>query len=348
MTSRTVPRSLIEKYGAEVFIAGLEYAERRRQEVFGAAGHDTVQERDKRGRELAQSKKIEQIQNIKIWPLVGLASLQRNKISGWRFWRLAHHFDKAGSGRVKRTEFIEYLKGLGVPAIQVKRWCIQAENAQLIKYNQRKDVFLLVSLGNAAVKLGCAKIGKPASIPINALLSKGWRAHVWAAFLGTLPPRPISREKLELRTGIHPRTQRRYEIAAGVEVRKNYLPTDISPEYLEAYKIHHNTSAAMTWTQKGGAKYIARRLPDIRLSTYQSAKRGRSKKAQKLVNQKGCSQVMQPECHKLFYQTRKGASDKASRVIEAGGVFGLSEVFYLSFVASNANSWRAIPATEAL
>lgn len=219
---------------------------------------------------------------IKLWPMLGIASSRAKMTGGWRLWVLAHALDKpAGSGRVSKNELRGYLDNLGVNRRTQRRWVAQAVKLAIIR--DLGDYYYLASLGKAAVALGCPRVGLPAKIDPVGLVGQGWKAHVWGAYLATLP-RQISQKTKEQITGISPRTQRNYQ--RGIKGRKILNIARLNGPKEAAY-------AAGLKDVLGKAVYlddhkrIIQRLPDqwiINGDYAEPAPKGRSRIAQKHVN----------------------------------------------------------------
>ena len=274
---------------------------------------------------------------IKLWPLVGLAAIQKNKSASWRIWVLAHHLDQQGSGKITRSELWNYLDKLNVGDRKRRRWLSQALKTGLMR--QVGDDFYLASLGRAAYILKARHVGKPATIEnIEALVKPGWKAFVWSAYLATQEGKLISQEKKTELTGITTRTQREWQAQVPGEARQNYTKRGrLTPEQhlqLRYYGRH-------TITNDRGL--ITQRLPDIRivpLDISRMAKKGRSRKAQKQTNFL-YNVVQEPHnIARLFNENANGV--KASLRMIRKQEPKPFEVFELAAVGEQANQWRAI------
>jgi len=233
--------------------------------------------------------------------MLGLASISSHRTGAWRAWTIARDLDPQGCGQVGKRHLLNRLNELQVSHRQVRRWLTAAHRLGL--WTEKQGRLYLVSLAKAAYKLGAPQVGQAAMIDQSALVSKNWRAFVWAGFIATLHDRPISQAKKWDLTGIDPRTQRNYQKQFESNRRGNYAQTDLKPKHI----------GGMMETE-GGAYFVGhnhqviRRLPDIVNvpdTVSKAAPKGRSRKAQKLLNSLFYEEQRNEQFFRLFCETPK-------------------------------------------
>jgi hypothetical protein len=283
-----------------------------------------------------QPKLQHDFERVKIWPELGLAAILHRHAGAWRAWSFARDLDHVGVGHIGRRELWQYLTQLGVGERQRRRWVGDAVRIGLFRvYREQYD---LLSLEKAGLILGCDHIGKPARITSSGLCGAGWRAYVWAGYLATLGNRPVSQAiKAEL-TGIDPRTQRNYQADVPGEARKNYSKTEIKPGDMEGDREVNQR----VLFENGGQ--VFQRLPDIRIVpafVAECCQRGRSKKAQKLLNSSSLEGRGSEYTPRLFCSSSKQL--KATiRKISRSDRTPPNEVFRLVWPGKNANLYQSI------
>ena len=276
---------------------------------------------------------------IKIWATVGLASI-RNKTSGaWRAWQICKHIDQ-GSGKVTRAELWTYFDALGIGERKRRRWVSKALRLGLIR--EHKEYYYSVNLGRAAVILGCKKVGLPATVKTAALVRSGWRAYVWAAYLATLNNKPVSQATKARLTGVLPRTQRIYQASVPGSARQNYTERG----FARARKSQGLNDVCEIHTFENERGKIVQRLPDARivpLDVSKTTKRGRSRKAQKLVNHISLSMERDPDkVSRLFCETAKGVKSALKAIAKLNIKDRPGEIFEHLQAGPRANSWRVV------
>jgi len=159
---------------------------------------------------------------MKFYPELVLAVMRSNKPTGGvRLFCVAKHYDN-GNGNIPVDEFKAYAKRyLGIGKSRFNRWMREALRLGIVK--RYGNVLTIISWGRAAVAVGITSpLRNPVEIGITKIVNDGWAAWVWAAYLKRHEGKPIARATLERLTGVPERTQRAYEIEAGVERQANY------------------------------------------------------------------------------------------------------------------------------
>lgn len=218
---------------------------------------------------------------LKIWPNIGLASIQAKHTGAWRIWSLAKALDQEGVGIVSRFDLFQYLSSLGVDIRNRQRWLLDAIETRLLIESKSNRVYYLTSTEKAAIALNCNQAGKSASVPTRKLVCPGWRSFIWAAHLTGYNERLVSQTlKCEL-TGVSDRTQRNYQKLLPESLRKNYSHTRLNKGDIDQSK-ETTGRHFFKWRDK-----VYQRLPDIRLVPREVARslpKGRSRKIQKAIN----------------------------------------------------------------
>lgn len=265
----------------------------------------------------------------------------QNGSGAWRAWAIARSLDKPGSGKVKRAELVSYLRWLGEPTRSVQRWLESAINLGLLQENNKGDLHM-VNPARAAMCFGAESIGKPATISAKALVCKGWKAHVWAAYLVTLS-NPISQARKEQLTGVSERTQRNWQKGIGW-AEKNYVDHGVKPSHVTGLREERGLAC---FVGRGG--HLIQRLPDTRrVPMFQAmpGRRGRLRKMQKLLNQSSSleGRGADSEALKLFCTTSKGVEQAKRQAVRADlpPWEAPREVFLLNKTGKLANWWKAV------
>lgn len=277
----------------------------------------------------------------KIWPMVGLSAVNRGHGNAWRVWVIARYLDIEGAGKISKADLFEALKGLGVGERKRRRWFSAALKLGIIREPKHKGIVYLAGLGRATLALGAESIGRPALIPVSKLLTKGWRAVVWGAYLQTLNGRPASQNKKAELTGIDPRTQRNYQAAIPVTKRKNYCETKFKPSQMPGLREVRGRAYFANHQGK-----VFQRLPDIVMANSVAAtcKKGRSRKAQSVVNNLSSFVGREPgTTPRLFHESPKGCKSAIRHwVIGKGGpkADAPEDMFVLKHAGQTNNLWE--------
>jgi len=288
---------------------------------------------------------------IKIWSKVAISAWQNNAGGGYRAWRMAHHIDRDGSGRVYKRDLYDFISNLGVHPETRRRWVNQALDLGIFSeaIDDHGVIYYLSSLANAAIVFGCRKIGKPASVVASDLVNRGWRSVVWAAY-NTNINGPMSQEKKEVETGVPARTQREYLSNVEVEKNKNYARRDLpaDPDHLRGYE--EVTGRKVLINEQG---QVRQKLPDYINVPPEIATRepmGRSKKAQREINTT-LSNVGQGNDGntplRLFHDTAKDISNTERHIPAAIPGETIPESLFLKeCTQQNFTLWDTVPLEE--
>lgn len=239
-------------------------------------------------------------ERIKVWPEIIITATFEKHGGAARLLFLARALDGQGSGHVTKIQLLDYLKWLGVPLRTVQRWTKDALETGIIK--QYRDVYYLAGLASVAEIFKAKRIGQPAGLQASVLVDAGWRSYNWAGYLTSHHERPISQETKGTITGVDPRTQRRYQRSTGEAYRNFTVLHKAKPDHVEGLR----EVGIKAFTGRG---QVFRRLPDARIvypNVSQSLPKGRSRKAQKQLNQVSSKVGRETlRCFRLFNLTQK-------------------------------------------
>jgi len=249
---------------------------------------------------------------IKVFPEVIYSAIRHNRPAGaFRLWFIAKHFDN-GSGFIPAKDFRRYVSSLGVNEKTYYRWLDQAITLGLMRREGGANpVYRLAAWESGANAAGVNNsLSRAVNVPIAKFLAKGWLAILWAGYLKHFENKPVSRASLEKLTGIPARTQRAYEVKAGVRAKANYASYGQAPNNIDQalefipviYRDGHYA------TDKGE---VRRRLPDTRITPddVSLANKGRIKRINQALCKEGSSQI-----YKLYTENAK-QSKRAQRKI---------------------------------
>ena len=145
---------------------------------------------------------------------------------------------------VNKKAASEWAASVGISKRQWRKWikeALKTEFIQLITSHQNGSeqiVFRLIGAYNVAQIIGCTEnVGsRPVEVPLEMIINDDYYKYLWAAFLSTLPERPISRMTLRLLTSIPERNQLRYEKDLHLLVAPNYAITDLPFDHLTGFR----------------------------------------------------------------------------------------------------------------
>lgn len=275
---------------------------------------------------------------------MGLGAIWCKHGNGWRAWTLARYFDAAGSGWINKADFVDFLTGLGIHERTRRRWLIDALAAGLLFEDASRAglVLRIAGLAAGALALDCERVGTPAIIPLEHLISDGWRAVLWDAFTATLPEgRPISQSTKRIVTQTPERTQRHYQAQVQGKSIQNYQETDIPADRLTGLKEYGDSGSKHFFKSRSGK--AVQRLPNIVLpNVAQSTKKGRSKKAQKAINFLFQREQEKIGAGRVFFPTLERLERDTRRVIRDAERTGQREVFVHLRNLHTANLWGMV------
>ncbi len=228
-------------------------------------------------------------QTIKLYPDIALGMLRQEKAAAGRIWLLMRHLDRDGRGWIEVNAAREQLSQKGSPW----RVCGWRQLRNLL--NAGEDIFWvrrdgriwLKSTAKTAQTLGVTRLqNRPVALPVSALLGKigEVRAHLYASFHSGRADAPISRAALEESSGVHRRTQRRYEQAARVRRRRNFAiggPATGENGEEQAWRQGNAAFQLKDYQGKQGAAgktYLAWQLPNSYAGPHAVAAKGRQKR----------------------------------------------------------------------
>jgi len=266
-------------------------------------------------------------------------------------WTFAHAVDAAGSGAVSRAQLSEWL---GLDRRKFRRWLAEAERAGLlrVKHSKRGPLLILAGIERAAQLLGCESIGpRPVSLPADLLLGRGWRAHLWGAFLGSLGAEAgvmIARAKLQEMTGISARSQARYEREAGVKVKPNYCVTDQAADRLSGEREFGRRHAFAWRDAASGEEVVSWRLPDSRRAPGHvwRCPNGRAKKINSTLRRaslyKSRGRLRVPRIFWATLQAAERAAQRMSLPDQPRRWKPVDEIYGLRFRSRRASVWACV------
>ncbi len=228
-------------------------------------------------------------QTVKLYPDIALGMLRQEKAAAGRIWLLLRFLDGNGRGWLEIDAAREQLTKKDSPW----RVCGWRQLRNLL--NAGEDVFWvrrdgriwLKSTAKAAQALGVIRLQNwPVALPVSALLGKigAVRAHLYASFHSGRADAPISRAALEQSSGVHRRTQRRYERTARVRRRRNFAiggPTGGENGEERAWRQGNAAFQLKDHQGKQGAAgktYLAWQLPNSYAGPHAVAAKGRQKR----------------------------------------------------------------------
>lgn len=209
---------------------------------------------------------------LKLYPLVGLKSLQISEAGGaWRLFTLAKNM--AGpSDHIQRDELKKVSESLGVKEYQFKRWLDAGRGLDLFKDVQRMSgewMLILSSQKKAAELMGSEHLGKPVTLPAELLFKKGWRAYVFASWQASITgngQRLVSLKKQEQITGIKSQTQTKLNKQAGIQSTKNFATSNVHANHYSGILEYGNRACLFEfWDNATHQKKLGWRLPNTRV-----------------------------------------------------------------------------------
>jgi hypothetical protein len=281
---------------------------------------------------------------IKVYPLLGLSLVKRNRVAGYGLWTLARSLDTAGSGRAVYSAVRSAAVAI-MGADRFKRALAQGQHAGMFHISRSSrsggvKYLYLSGLLTVARGAGCDSVGAvPVFIEDSALKSSAeFKAALWAAFHAGRSRKaagnPISRETLETITEIPARTQREYEHRAGVIVTRNYAVSEITAAKPERKQLTKSTGemrstsrtadglrdqhpGAFVVNHANGKISVAWPLPNTYQTNLETSPRGMSKRvnvALKTDDLFFCAErATSIRRRKLFHDTQKRAHKTAGR-----------------------------------
>jgi hypothetical protein len=228
--------------------------------------------------------------------------LQEDQAAAGRIWLLLRYLDARGQGWLPLDQVKEALTGKDSEL----RVCGRRQLRNLLRQGKGifwqgdKERLWLKSVAKVAVALGVERLrGRPVTLPVAILLSGigQVRAHFYASFhsgqAGTeeqVPGSPISRAILSQLTGVPERSQRLYEQAAGIRVRRNFAVGESCTADNFQERAWRHGRGTFKFTDHGAKfgrvsqTYVAWRLPNSYLGCHQQCAKGRQKKINQQID----------------------------------------------------------------
>lgn len=268
--------------------------------------------------------------HVRIYPILGFASVQANAADGWRAWTVARALDPEGSGVIGTDRLRAELAAYGVPDRSARRALRTAQRFDMLESVRGGERLRIAAPDRAALAFraeierlhaaeppealarrlsGAEQVGNPARLPARDLFGKGWRANLWAAFVAAQCRQPMSLQTASQLTGVPTRTLKRWSAQSRVRTRRNYAASDLAGDSVQGLRDHGRGSAF-----RGPDGRAWWRLPDTRQApgTVRTVPRGRLR----VINRKiraALSKVGQghaSEIMRVFYP-EVGAAERA-------------------------------------
>lgn len=264
-----------------------------------------------------------------IWASMLVASWGYKKAAGAiRLYVAARTLDTAGSSFVSSKALQELAMKLKVHPRTFAQWKADAIRLgifvplhdQMIRVVSQDKIFRILNVET----IDKTKV----VIPLKSLFGKGWRAHVWAAYLkANHNDRQISQKKLQEITGVSVSAQKN-TLHKHYKSRKQIGITRHPADMVGAFNEYTSHGKAFVFTEKGNRKVTAIHLPSIKSVSDKTARiagRGRRIAILARLARYGMGCIQQPLSNSLqpnktiahlFYSTPK-QQKKASRILSA-------------------------------
>jgi hypothetical protein len=231
---------------------------------------------------------------ISLAPSLGLAILRKKQAACSRLWLLLRAVDTNGRGAISldqaRQTFTDKESTLHFCGQRQLRNLISAGTGLFWDFDGKQ--IWLRSAVRVARALGVSHFhGQEVAIPISALGGGigAVRANLFASFHSGRNSKPIARQTLAKKSGIAPRTQRRYDRLSGVSKQANYAlgPKLGSKEAQEQAWQQGPASFAWREARKGRddqeVRFLAWQLPNSYHGPHARLGRGRQKRQNKAL-----------------------------------------------------------------
>ncbi len=231
---------------------------------------------------------------ISLAPSLGMAILRKKQAACSRLWLLLRAIDTNGRGAISldqaRQAFTDKESTLHFCGQRQLRNLIIAGTGLFWDFDGKQ--IWLRSAVRVARALGVSHFrGQEVAIPISALGGGigAVRANLFASFHSGRNSKPIARQTLAKKSGVAPRTQRRYDRLSGVSKQANYArgPKLDSKEAQEQAWQQGPASFAWREARKGrdgqDARFLAWQLPNSYHGPHARLGRGRQKRQNKAL-----------------------------------------------------------------
>ena len=231
---------------------------------------------------------IEWPASVAFYSHMGIAAARRySKLGGgWRLYVMGKTLDPQGLGKIARDDLRDYALFLGVNVRTFERWIIQARNAGLfytdVQNSSGQWMIVMANAGIAAAELNCETVGRKVTLPAAALIGKGWKARVWAAYGITHKGQPIARETMQKIVNVAVSTQRYRDAQAKVNRVRNFANSGVKAIPGELAEMKETTGRKNIFIDKDG--FINWRLPNSYIfTTALLGGKGRGRVANKIL-----------------------------------------------------------------
>jgi hypothetical protein len=200
--------------------------------------------------------------SVRIYPDLAVAMLRQGRVAAGRLWLLLQHLDRAGKGWVREADARAHLSGSEAPL----RLCGWRQLRNLLAEGDglfwQRDAgageprIWLASSARVALRLDVGRVRlEPVSLPLSVLLDGigTVRAHFYASFHSSRQARPISRATLAALTAVSARSQRTYEVVAGVRCQANWVIGPAQQESDGQELAWQHGQALFTFTDRRGS-----------------------------------------------------------------------------------------------
>ncbi len=227
-------------------------------------------------------------QHVRHYPDLGIAALHAKRVPHYQLWLTCRLLDTNGRGWLSTQVVIQQVAGQDAPlrlfGKRRLRQVLQGGNGRFWTWDKQQHRLWLLGVSRIAGQLGVDKlISHPVLLP-TTILTKGvgiFKAHLAAAWhSGRKTPNPISRSTQRKLLHVPERTQRHYELAAGVKVKTNLAVGALyTPENIEKH-MWQRGGAVFQFVDKQGklgkqnGRYLAWQLPNSYVGPHQPAARG--------------------------------------------------------------------------
>lgn len=258
---------------------------------------------------------------ISIHPALAGALLRSGHAASGRIWMLLRHLDTEGRGWISIADARKAL----TDAVAPLRICGWRQLRNLLRqgneifWQRTRDRIWLHSLVRVAAVLDVAHFKRVrVLLPVQALCGTigTVRAHLYAVFHAGREAQPISRETIQVQTGIARSSQRNYEQHAQVAIRPNYAILAPYTSATMTETVWQHGHATFQFTDKHGihgprnSQYIARQLPNsycVKHTRQTSRNNRRLNRALKDLSHSGTTGNGKQDTNRLYFQDVRAA-----------------------------------------
>ena len=222
------------------------------------------------------------MEELKVYPLIGLAAIQAGLSGSYRAWMIARNIDD-GSGRLLKSRLYAAIEKHTTKRTR-QRWVKEALQIGILTCSRCGKYFSYISVDRVARVYQAPSIITPIWIKPGDLFSPGWHALLWAGYLESRnDQQPISRAVLERITGMQRRSQSNLEKGCDLIVK---YPCKVQLEKVkdprQAYKDLQNNPDPSIRIQ---GNIITKQLPNTyKTQGINQARKGSTGKYRTLLN----------------------------------------------------------------